>query len=678
MTGYDDPRASMVGVKDKDGKYPKLLLEEFYKPTEEIQEFIFDIYTKYIQWKSLREQPYKQFNLQTCSDYWQDARQKYWGYLPVSFDNDTPQFFFPETRNQITQVLAKIANLKMKPRFEGVEGFDILKATLLKSLFEYWRRGANRKIANFWQFLYAVINGTVIVHTAYNSKIRNVKNITLYDASTGETQWTDEKLDESDVEDVICYLEDIYFPKLWEPDIQQQDEIIWRTMLKLSDFKNAFKGYPLSKYVMPGSQFSDTSIFSDFLSYDIRGSDFVEVFKYYNASKDMFGIIANGVLLNPVIDAKSKNEVPMPLPWNHKRLPFSKTIFEPIDSSFFYGMPLAQKVKSPQEALNRMWELLIERETKSVNAPIITTDPSVELGLEFKAGHIYQVQAPPDQYKELAVGGASASYWNALTALQGIIVRTGSGGMSPTLPSRQPRSATEKSQEAQTQRENSGLYFMFYQDLLEQKVWLTIENQIQFYTAEKNHKILGDREFHRILALTEVQLYGGGMGNREIRITDNPLPPNNLKKESYMRSLLRKERVEIIEVSPEALRKVRFDIKIDFEQENSPETERALFMDYVVTMIKLFGQTGLLSLKKMMYRTIEKFGESIIDVVEDKVVEDYNQERFGVSTVKAQSGNLPTVDNFKQQMTGQQFGAEGAGQRMANEGQTPENIFKKF
>ena len=652
----------------------KILLEEFYRPPRDIQEFIFDVYEKYIKWRSLREQPYKQFNNQTLTNYLLEARKKFWGYLPVSFDQDTPQFFFPETRNEIIQILSKIANLRLKPVFEGVEGFDIIKATILQDLFEYWRRKTNRKIENFWQFLYNVINGTVVTFVAYNSRVKKVKNITLHDPETGETEYEESTKDESDVKETIVNLEDLYVPKIWEPSIQEQEELIWRTLMKWSDFKNSFEGYESIDFVYPGSQFADTSIFKDFLAYDVRGGDFVEVIKYFNAAKDQYAIIANGVLLNP-LKRKGNQEI-APLPWNHKKLPFAKTIFEPIDANFFYGMPLAQKVKSPQEALNRMWELLLDREERAIAAPILTNDPSIEAGLEYKAGRFYQVQGDPNSnYRELQISPATSSYWNALTTLQGIIQKTGSGGVGPIIATKQPRSATEKSIESQRQRETAGLYFLFYQDLLEQKVWLVLKNMIQFYTAQRVEKILGQRKFYKILSLVGVSLFGGGLGNREIRISDEVSPPEELRKESYLRSLLGKERVEIIEVTPKALQLLNFDIKINFEIENSPETERALYLDYIVTIWKLFGNTGLLSPKKSLFRITEKFNENISDLVDDEVLADYEKERFGVSSVNPpQPSQLPEVNRYNQMLRGQMFGPSGPGQRMVNEGMMPENI----
>ena len=644
---YDDWMAT-----DDQAKY---MLEEYYRPPEQIRTFVFEVLDKLIKWRSLRDQPYRQFNNQPFIVYLREARQKFWGYLPLSYEVETPQFFFPETRNQITAILSKIANLKMKPRFDGVEGMDVVKARLLKDIFEYWRRGKNRNMESFWQYLYNIINGTVVTFVAYKGDKKQVRNVTQYDPETGETEYKEEELDDSDVCETIVNLEDLFIPKIWEPDMQKQGECIWRTLYKWRDFKNEFNDYENSQYVMPGSMFADPSIFRDFLSYDVRGSEFVEVIRYFDKQRDRYAIIANGVMLNPS-KTKGKESV-APLPWNHKKLPFAKTVFEPIDAVFFYGMPLPQKVKSPQDALNKMWELMLAREQRSIASPILTNDPSVELGLEFKAGRVYQVQADPiSGYRELQMAPSSAAYWNALTSLQGIIQRTGSGGVGQIIPSQQPRSATEFAVVQDQMKEQTGLYTMFYQDLMEQRTYLAMTNMIQFYTASTTRQILGDRQFEKILAITDIELIAGGQGNREIRITGNPKSGKDLQKETWVRSLLTKERVEIIEVSPEAMRKIRFDIKISFETERSPESERALYLDYIATMVKLFGPTGLLSMKKMLGRVAEKFGENLSDIAEDQVVEEYMRGLMGEAP---QPSQMPAVNGVNQQMRGQQFGAEG-------------------
>jgi hypothetical protein len=653
----------------------KLRLEDVYKPSREVQEEIFDVYEKFIRWRSLREQPYKQFDMQPMSIYLQRAREKFWGFLPISHDDDAPQFFFPETRNQIIGILSKIANMKMKAMFQGVKGFDIVKSTVLKDLFEHWKRATNEKIKSFWNYLYTVVNGTCVVFVAYRDRERTVRSITEYDPHTGESKWEERDIDDSEIVEELVNLEDFYVPKIWEPDLQDQEEVIWRTLIKFSDFKNAFAGYELVDTVIPGMQFADTSIFSQFLSYDVRGGDFVEVIRYFNAPKDKYMIICNGVLMNPVKLAGAKDQVVSPLPWNHKQLPFAKTVFEPIDPTFFYGMPLAMKVKYPQNALNMMWSLLLEREMKSVSAPILTNDPAMELGLEFRAGKIYQVQTDPEKgYRELTIAPASSSFWNSLESLDAILARTGSGGTTPQQIGRQPNSATAKAQQAQQEAETAGFYTLFYQDLLEQVAWLVMENMIQFYTADKTKETLGKKQFNKILSLVNVELVGGGTGNREIRITDHPSSSKDLNKESYDRSLFHKERVEIIEVTPEAVRALKFDIKIEFDQEESPQQEKAMYMDFVLTIMKLFGQqdpnnpqSALIDPKKVLFRLLDKFGENASDFIPDTLIKAYQDERFGFhddNAAKLSPGALKAVNDVNQAMRGMQNGAGGPAAQM--------------
>jgi hypothetical protein len=305
------------------------------------------------------------------------------------------------------------------------------------------------------------------------------------------------------------------------------------------------------------------------------------------------------------------------------------------------------------------------------------------MGIEFRPGRIYQVQAPVEQYREIQMGSASSSYWNALMTLDGMIQKTGAGGLGAIIPTRQPRSATEKAGEREQARQILGLYHLFYEDLLEQKSWLALMNMIQFYTSSTVEQILGARKFKKIITLTAIQLQGGGVGNRELRITPTPAPGYTLENEAVLRSLTRKEKVEIIEVSPQKLRDIKFNIKIGFEQEYSPETERLIFLDYIRMIISFFGQVQeggipLLSPRKMLYRIAEKFGENLSDIVNDEVLEDYWRESLGVPAQQgfppAQPRALPMVEAENQRGRGMMFGAPGVGERMRREGIAQENL----
>jgi hypothetical protein len=126
--------------------------------------------------------------------------------------------------------------------------------------------------------------------------------------------------------------------------------------------------------------------------------------------------------------------------------------------------------------------------------------------------------------------------------------------------------------------------------------------------------------------------------------------------------------VEIVEVTPKALNNIVFDLKIAFEQENSPESERALYLDYITAMWGLFGQFGLLSPQKTFFRVSEKFGENPEDLAVDELEAEYMKEKFGLGMEAPGAGatpqmggpgQMPQVNNFNQTMRGQRFGARG-------------------
>lgn len=639
----------------------KVLLEDKYKPSDELLEAIYDVYDKFAEWKAIKSNNYRQFGGTNLSSWLQNSRDKFYGYSPVSEDGQ--KFFFQETRNQITELLSRIANLRTRASFEGVEGFDILKSTLLNDLFHHWSRHAKRVYRNFRYYLYAVINGTVIVYVGFRHEKKKRESVTKYDDETGEMSWKMEDVEVAEVEEQLCNLEDIFFPKIWEPDIQKQGEIIWREMITKADFDKRYGQFKNSEHVFEGSMLSDQSIFAELISPVAIDKNLVEVIRYYNSDDNKYMIIANGVLLNPA--KKNGKDVIGPMPWNHGQLPFGKEIFEFIDSQFFFGMSMGQKVSDPQKALNDMWELLIDREKKAIARPILTNDPSMEEGVEFKAGHVYQVGADVQAgYRELEMGSASSSYWNALGTLQGIIDRTGSGGVEPIQRSRQPESATAHRVSYQKERTISGMYYLSYEHLLEQISWLAVKNMIQFYSSSIVRRALGERKFNYIFALNDIRLVGGGNGNREVRVTDKPKPNKELQEEAMTKSLLKKEKVEIIEVTPQQLHDLSFDIKIAFDEELTPEGEQAMFMDWSIMMMNLFGQQGLVDPKKLAFRNIEKMRESPADIMPDELLGEYEMERFGVRASQPQQqqqvpGGMPQLNRFNQGLRGERYGAQG-------------------
>ena len=62
------------------GKY---ILEEFYKPSEDVLKHIYSVYDKYIKWRALKEMNYKWFNNNTLNNYLDESRKKILGLSAV-------------------------------------------------------------------------------------------------------------------------------------------------------------------------------------------------------------------------------------------------------------------------------------------------------------------------------------------------------------------------------------------------------------------------------------------------------------------------------------------------------------------------------------------------------------------------------------------------------------------
>lgn len=638
----------------------KIMLEDRYIPPKEIIEFISEVYWKYNTWKINIDSTLDQFNNDSLRNWLSDSRKKFWGFIPVNFDKDRPNFFVHETRIQILNALSKIAGLKQVPVFDGIEGLDKVLSIALNDIYDYYQRTENQKMKNILQYLYAIENGTVVVFNGLSVLNKKQRNITRYDIATGEVSFKKKDVKDIKIKETIVPLEDFVVPKIWEPDIQEQNELIWRTIMKKRDFKAMFGGYENSEYVYPGNQFSDQSFVQRLFSPLIFTGDFIEVIRYFDVIKDRFGIIANGVLLNPV--GKEHDQI-SPLPTNKKILPFAKTVFEYLDPMFFYGMSLPQKVKSPQEAINTMMEFLIDRENKSINAPILTTDLNIEDGtdLEYKANKVYRVGTT--DFKELKPSAPTADYFQTISQLENIMMKTGQSSPVSFLPTRQPKSASENLIQARNQSEISGLNVVFFQDLLEQKAYLILSLFLQFYTSSKIKKILGRKKFDNIISLEHIDLHSGGLGKRITRFTDKPHSNIDLAREAILKSMTEKEKIEIIEISPDALEDLDFDIKINFEMEKTPEIERALFNDFLQALIQVDslsvqkGEKSSLDPVKIEMRLFEKWGENPSDYLDDDIVYDDYESLYGQKKKQEQSGaggftnpNQPQINELLNRM----------------------------
>lgn len=615
--------------------------EEQRFPSDKELEIVSDIYKKFYKWRNLQLNKYPHFgviqnNNLSPREYWKKSRELFWGSdldLPVSFlpDDASKTFwmeFFPEIKRITRETISSIVSLKIKPKFviENPDLYGEVWKKLIEAVYQRWRMISKDSVEKFWQMLYAAVNGTLVVHYGFLNSRKTVKNIVDYNPETQEFNIEEEEINfYNDVYSEIVPLENLYLPTLEHRDIQKIGKCIVYKPMKFSEFKEVYKNFENSKYVYPGSQLSPDSIYFKLLGgTGTLGIDYVDVIIYYDAFNDEHVIVANGIWLNPI--KVKNNEEKAPLPFNHKLLPFAKTVWEPIDEKFFYGSSLPMGLRAPQKYLNLMMSLLLEREAKEVSPPILTHDIE-ERDIVFGAGRVIPV-SDINAWRELTINPASPQFFATLNTLINFL-NAGSGRLITTAtPTRQPKTATERRIEELMRTQIMNNFLLMYWDLIYQEVFLVIKTALQYYSYELLTIKSGENLIQKIreFIIPNFKLNYGGLGNLVVRIVKENKKNEPIFYEELQLSEKTGIKHQIIEARASELQKVNFMIHdIILEPQISAELDQMMFLQKAQHLISIYSQLGLIDMSKALMRTLEKFGEIPADWVPDKLLPVFNQ-----------------------------------------------------
>jgi hypothetical protein len=549
-------------------------------------------YYDFIKWRAQREGSIKQFQGNSAEVFWRKSRELFWNTI-VTPSEDLQElglaFSIPFIKKEVMDFMGRLASQNYKTRLNG-EGLDVYGIKVLQGMLDKWRFHSNDKVEKFFDLLYGQVNGTLCKFIGYNDSKLTYRYLKSY---TSETDFTIEEKDTSYWDDVwteIVPIEDMYLPKIWERNIQKQGRAIWKTEMDWKDFKNEFKSFDNAEYVYPGNQFAENSLYYTLLSgAGITSSDRVQVLKRWDIFKDEYTVIANGVWLNP-IGAGEKQAI-APNPFNHKMLPFTWGIMDPIDEKFSYGMSLPFKIKDPHKLLNM--------------------SPKLIYG-QHKVIPVNDISA----YKELKLQDASPQFSNMMTTLQGELTSLSQGGTGGAgAPSRQPKSAREILQLEQIRQQAMGNALTMYYDLIRQETMLILKTALQFYPLKKYQKQKGN--ILRALTLPNYPLAQGGTGTLEIRFTKKKSNEFALWLESINKGLANGTKHEIIEAPLDFIEELEFEITtIDMEPEQSGDLKKAAFFEQVIVpMINIYAQAGIVDMGKVFLRHMEMMGEHPADYV---------------------------------------------------------------
>lgn len=209
----------------------------------------------------------------------------------------------------------------------------------------------------------------------------------------------------------------------------------------------------------------------------------IEVIYYYNKARDMFSIMANGILLT-----KPGN----PNPYQHKELPYVSSVFIPRVKSF-YGMGLPRLVRHLQQEKNTVRNMGLDAAKLNINN-LILVDERLELDdadLEIQPNQI--IKGAPGSIEVVKGPPVNPSRYKEEELLTDDIIRA--TGVDPRMQTLGGKGDTAT--EIAILKESSIKRIRFTLKLIEQMSLyrvgrLRISNMQQFYKIPKFRDILDD------------------------------------------------------------------------------------------------------------------------------------------------------------------------------------------
>ncbi len=468
------------------------ITEKEHEPSKKELEVVSDVFSRFTLSSDERDLNYAYFDDNNLIDKIDESVKRFITNKDEREDIEDWQarVFDPFTRNKVIAILGKVAQYIPKTEFIGVGDEDFMRSQLLGDLYSHSDQIDDTEELMFYALLEAAVKGTVVGYEGYEEKTKKIRDIKSYDSGAKISLIEGEKKIRK-VFGSIVPLEEFYPSSVGIRKIKDMPFCFWRTVYEESDFKNQFSQYDKSKLVKPYSlvKDSDTSkkpFYLDYISPNVSEGS-IEVIRYYNQDVDEFVITANGIWLNPL-----EEEEVMPIPFIHKTLPFWKAIYEPLGADFFYGKSLPDKLKSMQDVINVLHNMLLDQSFLSIFPPILT-DNMDEIDDDFlRPGRRIPV-TDQSKYRELQISAPQNFHQYILEYTKRVLEETSLDAVNQGVSGTGDRvTATEIQRAAQAVTSILGLFTQFIKWGIRDKARLRAKNILQFYTTPLMEKVLGE------------------------------------------------------------------------------------------------------------------------------------------------------------------------------------------
>lgn len=644
-------------------------------PSELETQVVDTIYNKFRNVADQRNKNFQYFDGLNLTEYINDSVKRFTTNIDErdSLEDWQARVHDPFTRNKVLAVLGRVsANLPIA-QFKSRGDEDPRKGILLTNLYEYVEDKEDYEETMAHILLEAIVKGTAIGYEGVHRDIKKHRDVT----GVGDDITIKESEERRTLfPTTIVPLEDFYPSSISIRTISKMPYCYWRTIMTYSEFMSDWGNYAKSKYVTP--KFSLEGVITseqkpfyfDFISQDVTDGN-VELIRYYSQKDDEFIVLANGIWLNPVLGKGGKEEI-SPIPFNHKRLPFFDVKFD-FFGDWFYGKSLPDRLKSMQDVLNVLTNMLLDQSFLTIFPPLLTNGSDQIEDDYLRPGRRTPIdtQGQPlsDSFMKLDLGVPSSWHQYILEYTRRIMeqssidqVSSGQAGVGGRTTAKEIQTASD----AVTQI--LGVFGMLIKYGVKQKAMLKAANILQFGTDEKLpliQKILGGEdaeklmEYFNVIKIEDTYLSDGKRGTKVIEMyADKTKMPTKTKlqaRQTISSANLGKP-IEIVAIQAEYIRNFEYDVVVvaNPKSDATKDLTKALQLEKVKTYLSFFPQ--IVDVNELAVQTAIIMGDDPTKMIKQDVLNPQPISPDGNPSAIPAEGTMPSGGPAQQTIQGAQGG----------------------
>lgn len=591
-----------------------------------------------------RDREFNNFDGLTLIQYIEDSYQRYNTNINVRDDIEDWQSVVHDkfTANKVDAILAKVVSVLPIAEVKGRGDEDLSKGLILSNLYEY-----AEDVDDYDEFMVAYLQEAIVKGTAigYEGQETKVSKVRYVKGSGDDITITEGEKKENKLFAEVVKLEDFYPSSVGVRRIKDMPRCYWRNIMSYQQFIQDFSMFDKARYVKPHQiaygEGESRPYYQDYISEDVADGQ-VEIIRRYDKENDQFVIDANGVWLNP-INTKDGTEEVSPMPFNHKELPFFDIKYQQFSSDFFYGRGLPDKLKSMQDVLDVLTNMLLDQSFLTIFPPILTNGfDSIEDDY-LRPGRRTPVDTgglPINQaFMKLDLGTPGNWHQFILNYTRTIMeessmdkVSSGQAGAGDRTTAQEIRVAAEGVSAM------LGLFGRWIKYGVKRKAYLKTKNIAQFWMDSSSPmvELIGGEgasaEANKVFNTFKIEsavLSNGKRGAKIIELYKNKedMPTAEEQKiRSNVYELSNNKKIEYVALSPEYIGNMDFDVKLVPSTKNdvNKDMEKAIQLEKVRVYLSFFPE--MVNKAELLAQTAEKMGDDPTKVIAENILNPKPQE----------------------------------------------------